>query len=171
MEPIDVEQYLEKLGPALRARLINNDDEDDYYQEASLQVLRDCQRYTCRTDQDFTKLFGKHFFYVRRQDHGHIAREREQYKTYSLENYCDTMGEYKLTQYATDPREDSQLEALEYIQLLPMVYRRVFILSFIEGLEQAEVAQTLAITQGRVTQMIAEGAQWIRDTLKDIETT
>jgi RNA polymerase sigma factor (sigma-70 family) len=171
MEPIDVEQALELLGPALRAKLVSCDQEDDYYQEASLQVLRDCQRYTCKESLDFMKLFSKHFYYNRQQDRGHVARERQQYKVFSLEDYCDSMGEYKLTQYSTDPREDSQMEAMEYIQLLPMVYRRVFMLSFIEGLDQAEVAQQLGITQGRVTQMIDEGGQWIRDELRMIEST
>lgn len=168
MEPQDVEQYLESLGPDLRLQLCKAITDDDVYQQASLDIYRDCQRYICHTAHDFTRLFCRYFLTIRSRWRYHDARETEQNKHYSLEEYRDSMGTYQLNHYSNDPRDDIRIEVLDYIQILPKAYRPTFVLMFIEGMTYEEVAMQTGMSTMGVHSLVKDGIQWIQDELKEI---
>ena len=169
MEPSDVERYLELEGRNLRLQLCKEAEDDDVYQQTSLDILRDCARYTCPTPLDFTKLFCRYFLTIRSRWRWNHADASTRYKHYSLEEYRDSMGDYQLNHYANDPREDLRIHVKEYIELLPHAYQEVFMLIFIEGLTLEEVATHTTWSVSRVNQFVQAGSDWIRDELQSIE--
>lgn len=168
MEPLEVEQYLETLGPDLRLQLCKTSDDDDVYQQASLDIHRDCARYICHTPMDFTRLFCRYFLTIRSRWRYHQGERSEVIKYYSLEEYRDSMGAYQLNHYANDPREDVRVVVKDYIALLPMAYRPIFVLMFIEGYTYEETAEQLAMSTMNVHKLVQDGVEWIRDELKAI---
>lgn len=166
MTDYQVEWYLKTMQRVLQRELVREANDDDLYQQASLDILRDCTRYTINNEQEFKSLFCRYFLTIRKR---HLSngwrQQRDQGAVYPLSDYCDDMGECKLHHYADDPREDPMVMAFEYIDLLPAAYRRVFVLLFVEGYAQAEASCMLNVTEGRISQMVKEGAQIIRDEL------
>jgi len=168
MEPQDVERYLETLGSDLRLQLCKRSDDDDVYQQASLDIHRDCHRYVCQTNHDFTRLFCRYFLTIRSRWRYHEGEKSETVKYYSLEEYRDSMGGYQLNRYFNDPREDIRVQVLDYIQILPRAYRPTFVLMFIEGMTYEEVALQTGMSTMGVHSLVKDGVQWIRDELKEI---
>lgn len=169
MTEYQVEWYLGTLKTALQRELVRDTADDDYYQQASMDLLRDCAKYEVNNEKDFTGLFCRYFLTIRKRHvANHCARQREQGITYSLSDYCDSMGDYHVYHFAEDPRKDPMIEACEYIDLLPLAYRRVFLLLFVEGVTQQEASEVLGVTMQRVSQMVQEGSQIIRDELAAI---
>ena len=78
------------------------------------------------------------------------------------------MGSYQLNHYANDPREDIRTEVMDYIGLLPMAYRPVFVLVFIEGMTYEEAGTQAGISTMGVHKLVQDGVQWIRDELEAI---
>ena len=168
MEPIEVEQYLETLGPDLRLQLCKVCDDDDVYQQASLDLYRDCARYVCDSEMDFTRLFCRYFLTIRSRWRHHQGEKSETVKHYSLEEYRDSMGTYQLNHYSNDPREDVRVVVKDYIALLPMAYRPIFVLMFIEGYTYEETAEHMSMSTMNVHKLVQDGVEWIRDELKAI---
>lgn len=168
MTPLDVERYLETIGKDLQLQLCKTIPDDDIYQQASLDLLRDCGQYHCPTDKDFTKLFCRYFLTIRSRQRYNAHCEGVIHKHYSLEEYRDSMGSYQLNHYANDPREDIRTEVMDYIGLLPMAYRPVFVLVFIEGMTYEEAGAQAGISTMGVHKLVQDGVQWIRDELEAI---
>jgi RNA polymerase sigma factor (sigma-70 family) len=165
-----VEWYLTRLKPELTREVVKEAHDDDLYQQASMDILRDCARYTVECERDFLKLFCRYYLTLRRQHRANEQRHmRECGMTRSLTEYCDEMGEYTMTAHAEDPRTDSTAISFEYIELLPNYYRDVFVGLFIEGLTQAELGERLGVTNQRVSQLVEEGVAIIQAELKQIE--
>ena len=161
------ERYLESLQAELRTELVKTPDDDDVYQQASMDVLRDCHRYQCPTPYEFRQIFCRYFLTIRSR--WRFNERRSQFtmgKPVSLGDYCDMNGECFIIQYSTDPRKDPQTEALEFIEYLPLKLRRIFVLLYVEGLTQYETAQILGMSPSRMDQLIEEGLQWIRDEIR-----
>ncbi len=167
MTPEDVEGFLETCGKDLRSQLCKAMQDDDDYQQASLDILRDCERCVCTEPKDFVALFCRYFLTIRLRNRSNLQSKQDRVRVYSLEEYRDSMGAYQLNQYSNDPRLDLTTEAHEYINMLPMVYRPVFSHVFIEGCTHEEAGIRLDMSHQRVGQMIREGIVMIQDTLKD----
>ena len=169
MTPQDVEEYLTRLQKDLQRETIKESSDDDIYQHASMDILRDCHRYVIQTDLDFIGLFCRYFLTIRKRHQTNMyTHRREHGHTYPLSDYCNQMGECQLYHHTEDPRTDSTMLTFEYIELLPKQYREIFVLLYIEGWTQAEVGEQVGLTQARVSQLVEEGMAIIRGELKKI---
>lgn len=168
MTPDDIERHLEVLGPDLRLQLCRTMQDDDIYQQASMDLLRDCEQYTCETGKDFIRLFCRYFLTIRSRMRYNAHMESKLRKHYSLEEYRDSMGNYQLNHYANDPRDDIRTQVMDYIELLPMAYRPVFVCIFIEGMTYEEAGSQLGMSDMNVHKLVKDGVGWIQDELKTI---
>ncbi len=157
------------LQQDLQRETIKNPDDEDIYQRASMDILRDCDRYDVQTGVDFIGLFCRYFLTIRKRDRSNQSQhQRRLGSTYPLSNFCNKMGECQLYHHTEDPRTDSTTLTFEYIELLPKQYREIFVLLYIEGWTQAEVGEQVGLTQARVSQLVEEGTAVIREELKRI---
>lgn len=163
MTPEAVEDYLTRLQKDLQRETVKESHDDDLYQQASMDVLRDCARYTVETDLDFIRLFCRYFLTIRKRQQINLYEQRRtQGYVYPLDDYCNNMGECQLYHHTEDPRTDSTVMTLEYIELLPKQYREIFVLLYVEGWTQTEVGDHVGLTQARVSQLMEEGIEIIR---------
>ena len=168
MESHEAVEYLERLDKKLRRALVRSADDDDYYQQASLELLNSVHKHTAYTDADFMILFRWCFSLVKRRLRDHAKRHDAQFKTFSLEEYRDSMGSYQLNHYANDPRHDKRQDAKEYIELLPVSYRPAFECVYVEGLTYEETAQRLGYSAEGIRQLLGRGVELIRTELEEI---
>lgn len=144
--------------------------EKDGYQYAALVLLNNPERWTdVHTEDDFVRLLHAIGRRRNRQLFSNQAR-REQYGTRVTSPWEDDVEIEDMDQeleasWDEIPDKSTELrdQALEYIQLLPKAYRRLFVKVYIEGKTDQEVADETGVSKQRVSQMIHEGIQWIRD--------
>lgn len=164
-----VEWYLTRLQSDLKREYVKEADDDDIYQLTSMDVLRDCGRYTVNNEREFMGVFGRYFLTIRKRHRANLMTlYRCRGAVYPLADYCNEIGECKLYHFSEDPRTDSVTMTYEYIELLPETHRPVFQLLYIEGMTQEEAATHLGVTQGRVSQIVTEGIAAIRAELANI---
>jgi DNA-directed RNA polymerase specialized sigma24 family protein len=164
----DVINYITRLDGKLRTMYVDTIDDDDYYQFACLALIEDHAKLTAENDDQFCALLYTYLDTRRRQvlSNNAAAAELGTLPLY-IEDHLNERGEpiNAAKGWTVNPWNTPRIKAIEYIELLPHAYRQVFVPLFIEGLEESEVAAHLGITQPRVSQMVVDGVQWIRDEL------
>jgi RNA polymerase sigma factor (sigma-70 family) len=165
------ELYVETAYAPMLKRI--PEERRDSYQQAIIHIMEEHERYDVEDDKNFQGLVHKCASLRYRQTDFNNRRK--------LEN-AGVTGIFPLGCANTNNDEDSfdhdeapdpsyettvlRDRALEYIELLPKVYRQIFMKVYIEGKTAIEVSDELNLSQGRVSQMLTDGVVWIKDELR-----
>jgi RNA polymerase sigma factor (sigma-70 family) len=159
-----VEEYLTRLDSKLRQQHIVEPTDGDLYQRVCIILVRKADKLTVTCDKDFEGMFYTFMANMRKRAASDAARQAERGNMpESINDYLDDRGETRLKEWVSDPWTSPRAQAIEYIELLPHCYRQIFIPVFLEGMTEAEVARMLGWSSMRVSQMIRDGLNWIRE--------
>jgi RNA polymerase sigma factor (sigma-70 family) len=144
-------------------RLINrvSPEKQDAYQDAMCKLLHTYEHVECESAEHFKNLISSRADNIGKQTYSNTQR--------SLKSADVEIVHLEDEQFKQIPSNDGAAlmreRVLEYIELLPKVYRPIFLSHYVDGVPLKEIAAENEITPARVTKMIDEGVQWIKDEL------
>lgn len=143
----------------------------DAYQRAAVRLLDHYEEYECETEAEFKSLIHSHARMLLRRDNSDEMRKQNsadfRQRFWQWGNNGDDESDVGEWDPPMDESSRRMLQrALEYIELLPLVYRRIFIAIFIEGKSEQDVAIEAGVSPRRLYSLVQEGVQWIKDELK-----
>jgi RNA polymerase sigma factor (sigma-70 family) len=144
-------------------RLINraSPEKQDGYQDAMNKLLHTYETVECESAEHFKNLLTYRATNIDKQTYSNTQRSLKSADLQIVHLTDEQFNQIPSNDGAALMRE----RVLEYIELLPKVYRGIFVSHYIDGLSLKDIAAENKIAPSRLTQMIAEGIQWIKDEL------
>jgi RNA polymerase sigma-70 factor, ECF subfamily len=159
-----VARYREPLRRFFRSILEDRSQADDFVQETLLRLWFSRERYE-PTGRFSTYLFqiGKHYWLNQRKKFHIVTADTDE----SAQQVADTSPHAQPETAVLE--QERRRRVRQAIEALPDHYRSVFVLSHLEGLRYAEIAERLSIPIGTVKSRMSEAVRRLRQMLIEEE--